>query len=111
VHGLMMSTIVSATLNLSLLLVFYNKFIGQFSYLKFFKSIVTFVPLALATAWVSQIHFLISDILPKGLFFQIINISISIGLALVAFVTVGTLFKIKAVTDISQKVLARIKRQ
>lgn len=111
VHGLMMSTIVSATLNLSLLLVFYNKFIGQFSYLKFFKSVATFVPLALATAWVSQVHFVLSDLFPKGLLFQILNISISIGLALVIFVALGTLFKVKAVTDITQKVLARVKRR
>lgn len=110
VHGLMMSTIVSATLNLSLLLVFYNKLIGEFSYFKFLKSIAAFIPLALATAGASHIYFVLQKSLPVGVLFQILNISLSIGLALVVFVVLGTLFKVKAVSDITQKVLARVQR-
>lgn len=110
VHGLMMSTIVSATLNLSLLLIFFEKFVADFEFIHFFKNLLVYAALALVTAGVANIYYVIQVYIPKGGFFALLNLGLTITSALVVFTMVGYLFKIKAVREILEKVLKRVKR-
>lgn len=110
VHGLMLSTILSATLNLSLLMIFFKKFVAVFEYGIFFKNIVIFSVLAFLTGAVAQIYFVIESQLPPGKLFLTINLALSIMSALVVFTLAGYIFKIKAVHEIYEKVLKKITR-
>jgi putative peptidoglycan lipid II flippase len=110
VHGLMISTIISATLNLSLLLIFFKKLVGDFEYLKFFKNLSIFSGLAILTGCVANIYFFIEIYLPKGSFYLLLNIFLSIMLSLMVFAGLGYLFKITTVTEALNKVLRKIKK-
>jgi putative peptidoglycan lipid II flippase len=110
VHGLMISTIISATLNLSLLLIFFKKLVGDFEYLKFFKNLSIFSGLAILTGCVANIYFFIEIYLPKGSFYLLLNIFLSIMLSLMVFAGLGYLFKITTVTEAFNKVLRKIKK-
>lgn len=109
-HGLMMSTIISATLNLSLLLLFFTKYVGEFEYKHFFKNIFIFSGLAVVTAAVASVYYTIAPLVPAGTLFLTLNIFFSIGLSLVAFASLGYLLKISAVTEALNKVLRKIKK-
>lgn len=110
VHGLMMSTIISAIVNLSLLLIFLKKLVIDFEYQIFLKNILVYLGLALLTAFVANIYFIIQNQIPTGSVFMLLNLIISIASALVVFTLTGYLLKIKAVHEIFEKVLKRIKR-
>ena len=110
VYGLMMSTITSASINLTLLLVFFRYLVGEFEYVAFFKNLAIFAVLAFATAASARVFFLLEVYLHGGLFFMILNIGISILIAMIVFVSVGHLLKITLVSDIVQQVYRRIKR-
>jgi putative peptidoglycan lipid II flippase len=110
VHGLMMSTIVSAFLNLTLLLIFYRKYIGEFDFKSFFKNILYFALLAFSTAAVANIFYLLESNFPSGKLFLLANIFISITVAISIFVSLGFLFKVKAVSEVVDKVRMRIKQ-
>ena len=111
VHGLMMSTITSATINLTLLLLFYKKFVGDFDFKKFFKHIFSYALLALVTAFVANMCFILENYFPAGKLFLAANIFISIIAALTVFVSVGYLFKVQAVSEIVKKVMVKLKRK
>lgn len=110
VHGLMMSTIISAIINLSLLLIFLKKLVIDFEYLIFFKNILVYSGLAFLTAFVANIYFIIQNQIPAEGLFLLLNLIISILSAMVVFTLAGYLLKIKAVHEIFEKVLKRIKK-
>lgn len=109
VHGLMISTIISAGLNLTFLLLFFRKLVSDFEQLTFFKNIVIYSMLALLTGFVAQIFFVIQAQVPPGKFYLFLNISASVLSALVVFTLAGYLLKIKAVHEIYEKVIKRIR--
>jgi putative peptidoglycan lipid II flippase len=111
VHGLMISTIISAALNVSLLLVFFKKFVGDFEYLQFFKNLGIFSGLAIVTGGVANIYFFNATYLPTGSFYLMLNIFFSVLLSLVVFAGLGYAFKINAVTEALDKVLRKLKKQ
>ena len=110
VHGLMISTIISAVLNLSLLLIFFKKLVADFEYQTFFKNILVYSGLAILTAFVANIYFVIQNQIPSGGVFLLLNLIMSIASAMVVFTLAGYLLKIKAVHEIFEKVLKKIKR-
>ena len=109
VHGLMISTIISAGLNLSLLLLFFRKLVSEFEHWSFFKNVMVYSLLALLTGFVAQIFYVIQAQLPPGKLFLFVNISISVASALVVFTLAGYLLKIKAVHEIYEKVIRRFR--
>lgn len=111
VNGLMMSTITSALLNLILLLFFYKKYIGDFEYKKFFINIFSFSAMALVTAFAGNIFYIIKDFIPEGKLFLAANLAVSISIAVVVFVGIGFFFKIKAVSDVVDKIISKLKRK
>lgn len=110
VHGLMISTIISAALNLGLLLIFFKKLVVNFEYFAFFKNILVYSGLALLTAFTANIYFVIQNHIPGGSLFLLLNLMISIASAVLVFVLAGYFLKIKAVYEVFEKVLKRIKR-
>ena len=110
VHGLMLSTIISAALNLSFLLIFYKKFVADFEHKIFLKNLVVYSVLALLTGFVAQIFYVIQNEIPTGSLYLFLNLVVSIMSALVVFTLTGYLFKIKAVHEIFEKVLVKIRR-
>ncbi len=110
VHGLMISTIISAGLNLSLLLIFFKKYVADFEHKIFLKNLVLYSALALLTGFVAQIFYVIQNEIPTGTFYLFLNLVVSIISSLVVFTLTGYLFKIKAVHEIFEKVLVKIRR-
>lgn len=110
VYGLMVSTIISATLNLFLLLLFFRAMVANFEYLLFFKNILIYSGLAVLTGFIANIYFLIQKHLPSGNFYILLNLIFSIGTSAFVFIVTGYVFKISAVHEIYQKILKKIKR-
>jgi putative peptidoglycan lipid II flippase len=110
VIGLMMSTTTSAFLNLTLLLIFYRKFVGVFDYKSFLKHILSFALLALVTAFSGNIFYVIQPHLPAGKLFLLSGIGFSILVAVVVFVGLGTVFKVKAVSEVAERIVLKIKK-
>jgi putative peptidoglycan lipid II flippase len=110
VYGLMMSTIFSALINLSLLLIFFRVLVGEFAYFGFFKNILVFAVLAFVTGGSARIYHVLAAAMPEGIWFLVLNITLSMLTAIVVFVTAGNLFRISLVSEISQKVLRKIRR-
>jgi len=109
VHGLMMSTITSAVLNLSLLLIFYPKFVSQFEYFKFFKNVIVFAVLAAITGSTANLFYVFESQLPKGSFYLLFNILTTVGISIAAFIASGYVLKVKAVSEVVDKVLRKLK--
>ena len=110
VYGLMMSTIASATLNLTLLLIFFRLLVAEFEYLAFFKNIFIFSALAVLTGVTSQVYFVLEDKIPGGLLYIILNMAFSVTLSFAMFVVVGHLFKVRTVSEVVQRVSKKLRR-
>lgn len=110
VHGLMLSTIASAALNLVLLLILFKAFVGQFDFINFFKNLIGYMVLASLCAGVAHIYYYAETLLPSGLMFLMLNITISIGSTIFVFVGFGHFFKVKAVSEITEKIIRKIKK-
>lgn len=110
VHGLMISTIISAGLNLTLLLFFFKKLVADFDYITFFKNTSIYMGLALLTGIAANIYFVIESVVPTGNLFVLLNLVVSITLSLIIFSIAGYLLKIKAVREIFEKIIKKIRR-
>lgn len=91
VHGLMASTILSAALNLTLLLFFFRKFVAEFAYVDFIKNIFNSAFVALVTAIAAYLAMAaLTQIWPVGQSWQLpIKIILSLGAAGVCFFSVS----------------------
>ena len=86
VYGLMMSTIISAAVNMSLLLFCYQLFICEFSYVSFFKSVFKFSVVAIAVYFAACSFFIIKEFLPAGFIGLLSGLLISAIISLFVFV-------------------------
>jgi len=110
VQGLMMSTIISAALNLFLLLFFFKKLVADFAYLIFLKNTLVYAVIAILIGLVAHLYFIIEKFMPSGSFYLAFNLLISILASFSGFVFVGHIFKIKVAHEIFGKILKRIKK-
>lgn len=108
VHGLMASTILSAMLNLILLLIFFPRFVSEFDYLRFIKNFGIFVLLAAITGGVAQSFYVFKEFLDFGFFGLLLNIIISGTVAILIFIGVGRLLGVTLVTEALNKVKRRL---
>lgn len=104
VHGLMMSTILSATLNLVLLLIFFPRFVSEFKYVGFFKSVFIFALLASVTGGVAQSFYVWQPYLNFGFWGLLINLCLSAGAAILIFVILGRVLGVTLVTEALNRV-------
>lgn len=107
VHGLMMSTICSAALNLALLLSFYTHLIGPFEYFKFFKNISMYFVLAVLTALSANVFYYIN--LGDSSINLLFKIILSMGLSVLVFIGAGWFFKISAVLEVVERLRKKLK--
>lgn len=112
VHGLMLSTISSATLNLILLLIFFPKYVVHgFHYRDFFKNISTYLLLAFLTGLAAQIFYPLRPFLPAGFWGLLIDVLVAVGLSLLTFIGVGRLLRIALIEDVVNRVQSRLLRR
>ncbi len=106
VHGLLISTTISAALNFSLLLLFFPRFISGFQYFQFAKNTLIFGVLALLTGVTANIFYVLQPWLP-GTVGLVVNLFVSISLALLVFAGAGAQMKIRAVSHVKERLLKR----
>ncbi len=110
VRGLMISTTISAALNLVLLLTFFPCFITGFYYAGFLKKVVRFAFLAFVTGLVAHVFYLIQPIISLGTLGLILSLLISIGLAAATFVVVGRLLRVQAIDEVVERLRRKLLR-
>lgn len=110
VFGLMSSTIISACLNLFLLLFFYRKFIFDFEYKIFFKNILIFSVLSMVVGIVASLYFVFEKHIPTGALYTILNLIFSITISMLVFTFLGFIFNLNAVKDVVLKLSKKIKK-
>lgn len=113
VNGLMLSTISSATLNFILLVIFFPRFVlPGFRYAEFFKNISIYFLLACLTGGAARIFYVIEpytqNYLHAGFWGLLINILISVSVAMAVFVVAGRLLKVTIIEEVIQKVFTKI---
>lgn len=108
VHGLMISTTISAALNLVLLLIFFPKLIAKFHYLSFLKNTTKFAVLAALTGSAAGIFYFLEPILNWGVAALVLNLFFSIGIALCVFVVSGKLLNVHAINFVLTRVHQRL---
>ncbi len=108
VYGLMISTTISAALNLTLLLFFFPRFVANFHYYSFFKNTMTFTLLATVTGITASIFYFLEPIFNWGITALILNLILSIGLAVSAFIILGKILKVHAITQVLDRVQSRL---
>lgn len=111
VHGLMISTISSATLNLILLLLFFPKFVlPGFHYLHFFKNISKYLFLAVATGLAAQVFYPLQPYFAFGFWGLFLDILLSVTLAIGVFVILGRWLHVELIEDVIVRVRRRVFR-
>lgn len=109
VHGLMISTISSATLNLTLLLIFFSKYVlPGFNYFNFFKNILIYFCLAALTGLAAKIFYVFQPFFPAGFWGLLMNIIVSVGFAVCVFIGGGRLLRVSLIEDVIHRVRTRI---
>lgn len=111
VHGLMFSTIISAFLNLSLLLIFFKLLVSDFQYFSFMKNILGYSALALTAGAGASIFFVVYPQLPSGFWNLLLSLMFSIFSGIALFVATGYLFNVNAVSEVMNKVFRRLRRR
>ncbi len=111
VRGLMISTTISAALNLILLLSFFPKFITNFYYFNFFKNILVFSFLAFITGLVAHVFYLVNPVLPAGFFGLILSLIISISLAVSTFIFLGRALRVHSINQVVERLQNKLRRK
>ena len=110
VHGLMISTMSTAAINMILLLAFYNKLIHQFNFKEYFINLGKFIIVGMTVFMATQFHYVLFQFLPKNNLLLGISLVVSGFIAAVTFVTAGKLLKIELVEEIINKINSRFSR-
>lgn len=109
-RGLNISSLLSSTLNVFLLLIFYSRIVHSFSYLQFFKKISLFliplvgmgIVLSITNLIYQQVDFFLMKVLVLG-----VLIAASLG----AYFWIGSLLKIHASQEVTEILTSKIKRR
>lgn len=107
VHGLMMSTMTTAAINMILLLAFYNVFIHAFNFKEYFVNISKFVMLGFLVYLASKIHFVIYDFMPAGTLGLGVSLLMTVSLSGLVFIVFGKLLRISLIVEVIVKAKSR----
>jgi putative peptidoglycan lipid II flippase len=110
VHGLMMSTMTTAALNMFALLVLYNKFIYKFNYRQYSKNISKFAVIGAGVYAISQIYYLMEGSLPSNVFGIGFNLLLTLMAAAATFIVLCHFLKVDLIHEILNKIQARLSR-
>jgi putative peptidoglycan lipid II flippase len=107
VQGLMLSTILSAALNMLILLAMYRRHVGEFNYRKFFKNFLVLLP-PVASIFVSaQVFYLMKNKMASSDFLLAVNLLFTIFISVIIVLAIGNLFKISVVLKLFNKISKR----
>lgn len=107
VHGLMMSTILSAGLNMACLLIFFNYFICEFKFLPFFINCLKFSVVG-ALVYVSAHNFyFVQDYLPVGFIGLLLSLFYALLCSGFVFIFSAQILKVSEVQRLIKKVLRK----
>jgi putative peptidoglycan lipid II flippase len=107
VRGLMMSTILSATLNMSCLLFCYQIFISKFEYLNFFINVFKFFVVGVAVYFSALSFYVVKGYLPSGFLGLLSGLLMAAAVSLVVFIFAAHLLKISEIQKLVNRVLKR----
>lgn len=107
IHGLMMSTTISAALNMMCLLLSYNFFIYKFNYLDFFINVAKFLIVGFVVYISANSFYVMIDYLPNGILGQIVGLCAAGLLSIGLFIAAAKLLKISEINRLIQRLLKR----
>ena len=111
VHGLMFSTIISATLNFILLLGFFPIFITQFSYLKFFKTVGIYFIGGVVLAAIANNYFWMVDLYGTTAVLKILVLFINLAICLFSMIIISYVLRVEEVMMLFKKIRSRIRKK
>lgn len=104
VHGLMLSTLCMAALNMILLLALYNKFVHKFPYFLFAKNTVKFLIIGIAVYGVTQIYYLMEGSFPDAPLGIGVNLALTGLAALSMFILSSYFLKVDLILDLLKRI-------
>ena len=111
VHGLMFSTIASASLNFLLLLAFFPIFITQFQYLKFIKTVCMYLGGGLVLAFIAYNYFWMVDLYGSTSVMKIFILIFTLLICLFSIVIISYILRVEEVLLVFKKIRSRIRRK
>lgn len=111
VHGLMYSTIISATLNFGLLIGFFPVFITQFQYLKFIKTVGIYLVGGIVLAAIANNYFWMVDLYGTTSIMKIFILFVSLSICLFGVVIVSYVLRVEEVMLLFKKIRSRLRKR
>jgi putative peptidoglycan lipid II flippase len=94
-EGLVISSFVSAAVNMALLLGFYRKYIGEFDFNKFLQQVFKFTMAGLVMGAVLQLHHPLQEALGEALVAKILGLAIMMALGAATYVGMSSFLKLE----------------
>ncbi len=108
VHGLMMSTMTTAGINMIMLLALYNKFIYKFHYKQYFKNVSKFIVIGALVFAITQIYYLMEGSFPKHTIGIGLNLLLTAMAAGAMFVVSCHFLKVDFIHEVLNKIQSRL---
>jgi putative peptidoglycan lipid II flippase len=107
VHGLMMSTILSALINMGCLLFCYQFFICDFAYAKFFLNLLKISIVGVAVYFSAQIFYILIAYLPIGFWGILIGLLMTAVVAGIVFIVSAQILRISEIQNLARRILKK----
>ncbi len=110
VHGLMMSTMITAGINMVMLLIFYNKFIYKFHYQQYAKNVAKYILIGIGVYLITRIYYLMETTFPQNTFGIGFNLILTLLAAGAMFIVSCHYLKVDFIHEVLTKIQVRFKR-
>lgn len=110
VHGLMMSTMTTAGINMLMLLVLYSKFIHKFDYKQYTKNVTKFILIGASVFGITQIYYLMEGSFPANNFGVGFNLILTLMAAGAMFIVACHFLKVDFIHEVLSKIQSRLAR-
>jgi putative peptidoglycan lipid II flippase len=111
VHGLMMSTIVSATLNFLLLLIFFPVFVTRFEYVKFLKTVLLYTGAGVVIFLIASNYQWMADIYGTSHITQALVLFFVILMCLFAFLVISYILRVEEIMVVLKKIRSQFRKR
>ncbi|MBC7753852.1 MAG: polysaccharide biosynthesis C-terminal domain-containing protein, partial [Moraxellaceae bacterium] len=110
VHGLMMSTMTTAGINMLMLLVLYSKFIHKFNYKQYTKNVIKFILIGASVFGITQIYYLMEGSFPANNYGVGFNLILTLMAAAAMFIVACHFLKVDFIHEVLSKIQSRLAR-
>ncbi len=111
VHGLMISTMSTAGINMLMLLVLYNKFIYKFNYKQYAKNVSKFILIGLSIFGITHIYYLMEGSFPSNTIGVGFNLILTLMAAMAMFIVSCHFLKVDFIHEALAKIQTRLSRE